>query len=128
MKPSQKSEAFVYSILINGLIIGLVFYYVQPDDKGIGFGLFLMVYGFLASISGLILQLRKWSDTWSIKCLIMLANVTNFFWAYEFIRSIFNSHYGNINFISVPLYLFAFYGCFVSLKILFLCIKEFKNE
>ncbi len=119
MRFREKSEALTYSVLINGCIVGFVYYYVQPDDKGIGFGLFLMAYGFLSSISGLLLQLRKWSDTWAIKCLVMLANLTNFFWVYEFARSIFSSFYENINSLSVPLYVFAWYGCYVSFKILY---------
>jgi hypothetical protein len=124
MKLSEKSEALIYSIFINGLIIGGTYYYVQPDDKGIGFGLFSAVYGFLSALSGLILHLKKWSSSWSVKCLIMVANLSNLFWIYQLIYSLRHSFYENINAISVPLYLFSMYGCFVSIKLLYEYLKS----
>ena len=113
---SEKAEALGYGIVINVLVVGGAYWYVQPDDKGIGFGFFITFYGLIAALSGLLLQLKGKAINWTIGSLVMIANISNIFILWISIKSwIFSSS----NFTIYAVVIISIYGCFIGIKLLY---------
>lgn len=76
MKPNA-IKRFIQGLLINASIIITGYFVVQPDPKGIGFSLFLMAYGILASIFGVYFSIRKVVNATDVYWLLISANLLN---------------------------------------------------
>ena len=65
------------SVIKIGLVLLLIYFLVQPDPKGIRFGVFLTVFGVISSMCGLVLFFFKSIKKSEFHYLIMTANLVN---------------------------------------------------
>jgi hypothetical protein len=119
MLPRTHFFKFLESILTIGIIILLVYFFVQPDPKGIKLGIFLMSFGVASSLIAAIVLFAKVEKTSLLNYLIISANFINIYLSVIVIKSNLESfHFSAWHILNAMIIFGAFFSIYMFYNVL----------